>query len=439
MDDVPLSAGLAAIPLWEWISIIIFLVLSAYFSSSETALTSLPFTKAKQILETRKKRDTILHLWLHKPHRVLTTILIGNNLVNIAASALATDIANTVFHNKGVAVAIGVMTLVILVFGEITPKTFAKQHAESLALFFSKTLIVAYYLFFPVTMVFVRFIKSVVKISGGDIQKGGPFVKLEDIEFLIELGNQEGVLETEKKDMLTGIFEIADTVVREIMIPRTDMIMVNHKASFGEILDTAVRAGHSRIPVYRDRVDNIAGLIYAKDLLKHMQNGGKGFKINDYLRPPYYVPETKRISELLKEFKDQRMHMAIVVDEYGGTAGLITLEDILEEIVGEIQDEYDTEEKEVKLIEDNMLLVDAKIDLEKLESYLGMEIPVDEEYETLGGYIFSHMGRIPKKGESFNSNGLHMQIEEANPRRIIKVKIRKLSREEEPEEERGGG
>ncbi len=409
---------------WEWVGLLLMLVFSGFFSGSETALTALSFSKVKKMLEEDEDRSgKILSLWIDKPNHVLTTILIGNNLVNVAASALATDIASKIFENNGVAIAIGVMTLTLLIFGEITPKTYAKHNHSKIAYFVSKALYIPYYIFLPVTLVFVNLIRAIVKLSGGDVDRGGPFITEEDIEFMIKLGNREGVLAEEKKEMITGIFEIGDIVVREIMVPRTDMIVVEKEDNYGEILRTAVRAGHSRIPVYSERMDNIEGLIYAKDLLKHHPEEEGEFDINAYLRPPYYVPETKKIGDLLKEFKMQRIHMAIVVDEYGGTAGLITLEDILEEIVGDIRDEYDSEEPLMKKIDENTYLVDARMDLDILEKRFDIEMDVKEECESLGGFLVSRMGDIPEKGEKMQYKNMQIVIEEATKKKIKQARI----------------
>ncbi len=426
MDDIPLSV----IPAWEWVGIVFCVAFSSFFSAAETALTALPFAKAKQIMDDRGRNNLILDLWLHKPNRILTTILIGNNLFNIGASALATDMAQKLFKNNGVAVAVGVMTFILLVFGEITPKTLAKRHSEKFSIFFTKALLVPYYVFLPLSVVLVNLIRGLVRLTGGDIIKDSPLVKVEDIEYLIELGGEEGVLESERKEMLSGIFEFADTVVREIMIPRTDMVLVKHDATFEDVLKIIVEAGHSRLPVYEDTADHISGLVYAKDLLKFINSkNGKSMILSDFLRAPFYVPETKKISELLADFKKQRIHMAIVVDEYGGTAGLITLEDILEEIVGEIHDEYDSDEKIIRALDDGSFVCDAKIDIEELEEHLHMTLPDDEGFESLGGYLISILGRIPKKGEHCKADGLHMIILDADDTRILKVKITKIQDE----------
>ena len=251
----------------------------------------------------------------------------------------------------------------------------------------------------------------------------------EELQEVIDEGEKDGLIEEEEKEMIHSIFEVGDTVVREILIPRVDMDCINCEISLAELLEFAISSGHSRIPVYKERVDNIVGIIYSKDLLKYCINdtsssNKKIESIEKLIRPPYFVPETKPVLELLKEFQKQKIHMSIVIDEYGGTAGLITLEDILEEIVGEIMDEYDEEEKLISIIEEGTtILASGKLEIEKLEDFFG--ITVEKDFETVGGFIINLLGRVPKEGEQINYENLLFTIKKSTQRKISKVEIRK--------------
>lgn len=263
-------------------------------------------------------------------------------------------------------------------------------------------------------------------------------VKEEELLSIVESESEEGSIEEEEKHMIHTIFQFADTTVREVMVPRIDMVCAERSASLDELLALVKEAGHSRIPIYEDKVDNIRGVLYVKDILRDLAAGRPDWEWSSALRPAYFVPENKKIDRLLKEFKDERIHIAIVVDEYGGTAGLVTLEDLLEEIVGEIQDEYDSEDQPFEWTDDRTLLVDARIDIHDLSVLLGTDLPEDG-FETLGGFIHHRLGRIPERGETLGYEGLTMSVEETDAQRISKVRIVcPLGRGKPSEDDRGG-
>lgn len=422
--------------LGEFITIGVCIIFSGFFSSSETALTSLSELKVKHLLQEKGEKAKDLELWLMHPNKVLNTILIGNNIVNILGSVVAAEVSNKIFGSSAIAIATGIMTFLVLIFGEIAPKTFAKHNAESLALFIIKILKIFYFLFYPISFVLNKLVKMIIKLSGGSVENSGPKITEDEIEFLISVGEKEGILENQKREMLHNIFEISDTLAKEVMVPRTDLVAIKYGTDINEILNILAKTEYSRIPVYEGKMDNILGILYVKDLLKYVSKDIQQLDIKTILRKPYFVPSTKRIDDLLREFQLHRIHFAIVVDEYGGVDGIVTLEDILEEIVGEIRDEYDKDEKdEIIQVDDNTYEIDPKIDIDDFSKFFGLEIQDDLDYETLGGLIFDLSGRIPEIGDVFTIGNLEILIKEKDGRRIKKV-IVKVMKNDEPEEQK---
>ncbi|MBZ4672776.1 hemolysin family protein [Deferribacterales bacterium Es71-Z0220] len=420
--------------LGELITIGVCIIFSGFFSSSETALTSLSELKVKHLLQEKGEKAKDLELWLMHPNKVLNTILIGNNIVNIFGSVLAAEVSSKIFGSNAIAIATGIMTFLVIIFGEIAPKTFAKHNAESLSLFVIKILKIFYFLFYPISFALNKLVKMIIKLSGGNVEHNGPKITEDEIEFLISVGEKEGVLENQKKEMLHNIFEISDTLAKEVMVPRTDLVAIKYGTGIDEILNILAKTEYSRIPVYDGKMDNILGILYVKDLLKYVNEDIKKLDIKTILRKPYFVPSTKRIDDLLREFQLHRIHFAIVVDEYGGVDGIVTLEDILEEIVGEIRDEYDKDEKdEIIQVDENIYEVDPKIDIDDFNKFFGLKAEDDLDYETLGGLIFDLSGRIPEIGDVFSIGNLELLVKEREGRRIKKVivKVIKNNKSEE--------
>jgi CBS domain containing-hemolysin-like protein len=406
------------------------LVLSGFFSSSETALTALSEAKARQLIEEKRRGAKALFLWLNRPNRVLTAILIGNNVVNVFTASYATVIAQKYFNNVALSLATGVTTIAILIVGEITPKTFAKQNAAMLAPSFMTLLTPFYWVTLPATWLFVSFSHAIVKISGGEITRTGPFVTEEDIAFLIRLGNRQGVLEEDEGELLESVFEFGDTMVKEVMVPRTGVSALPHDASLDEVVDEAQKSGHSRVPVYENTLDNIKGIFHAKDLIKILPKSDEvSFDLPQHLRATFFVPEVMKISDLLKELQRRKTHMAIVVDEYGGTAGLVTLEDILEELVGEIHDEYDNaeEERAFRQIDDEHFLANGHASIYELGEAMDVEFPAATDYESVGGFLIARLGSMPKKGAEVLHHGWRFVVLDADDRRVLSVSVERLS------------
>ncbi|MEF3254840.1 MAG: hemolysin family protein, partial [Deferribacterales bacterium] len=352
------------------ISIGICLLFSAYFSASETALTSLNELKVKHLIQELGEKGKKLELWLLHPNKVLYTLLIGNNIVNILSSVLAADWAYQKFQNSSIALVTGAMTILIIFFGEIFPKTYAKNNPEKFSLFSLTFLKIFFWLFYPFSFILNKIVKKLIVIFGGKPENDGPKITEDELEFLISIGEKEGVLENQKKEMLHNIFEISETSVKEIMVPLNDVTMIEISTPVEEIITIITKTEYSRIPVYEGNTDNVIGILYSKDIIKYINRGLDKVNIKNILRKPYFVPCTKRIDDLLREFQLNRIHLALVVDEYGSIDGLITLEDILEEIVGEIRDEYDKEEEEdIRQIDDNQYIINGRLNIDDFCEY----------------------------------------------------------------------
>jgi CBS domain containing-hemolysin-like protein len=317
--------------------------------------------------------------------------------------------------------ATGIVTVLILVFGEIMPKTYARENAEKISAICIEPLRWIAKLFNPLIQVMVVPANFLIQVFGGRGLRGIPLFTAREIDTLIEVGAREGALDDEEKKMIQSILEFGETIVREVMVPRIDMQCVDINDETEEIFKKIAKMRYSRIPVYMGNLDNIFGIIYAKDLLTAWRNR-ELFIMEDLMRQAYFVPETKKISELLEEFRKGKMHLAVVVDEYGVTAGLVTIEDLIEQITGEIMDEYDVEEDTIVKLSDEQAVVYAKEDLDKINEELGLELPA-EEFDSLGGLVVDLFGRVPRAGEEINFGNLKFIVQEADRKKIIKLKI----------------
>ena len=421
---------------FNYVLMFFFLFLSAYFMSSETAITAVSKVKLKQLENEGDVRAKRLNNLLEDSTRLLSTILFGNNIAQNALAALVTTASfrwlNRAGLSAGWAIPLStiVTTFLILVFAEVTPKSYAFQRAEKIALFTAVPMSVIHRLFSPFAIGITAIANSILRLFGLSLVNPEPFVIEDEIKTLVDLGEEEGVIEEEEKEIIEGVFEFSETLAREVMVPRVDIVALDVNSSFDEAIDTINMSGHSRIPVYDETIDNIVGIIYAKDLLKFF--GSKNPPpLRSIMRAPYYVPETKPIDELFREMRAQKVHMAIIIDEYGGTAGLVTIEDILEELVGEIMDEYDiNEEAMIERVALDEIIVDGRMNLEELNEILGVELPA-EETDTLAGFVYDHISHIPKPGEEFEYNGVIIRVEEVRGRRITKLRIKKAIKGEE--------
>jgi len=393
-----------------------FIIVSGFFSGTETAFFSLTQVDLTKFREDSSKQARRVVKLMSDSRRLLITILVGNTVVNICAATIATIFVIKLsddFH-----------------FSEVMPKLIAVRNASAFTTRISFLIEMIYIVFYPISTALERFTilsGKILKVKGEKY-----FLSEEEIKTLVELGEEQGSIQQEEKEMIDSIFEFGETTVKEIMVPRIDMICVESKSSIDELVQIIRQKGHSRIPIYEGRVDHIKGIIHAKNLLPVSEIKDKNAVLTDLARQAYFVPESKKIDDLLREFQQEKSHMAIVVDEYGGTAGLVTLEDIIEEIVGEIQDEYDHEQPLYRTINDETYLVDAKITIEELNEILPEPLPQEEgeDFETLGGLIYHITGSVPNINDQISFYDYDFVIENIDRQRIKKVKVIKTKRNE---------
>jgi len=433
---------LAAVATWQWLLGVLVLLGSSFASGTETALTALGDIRARQIAESSGRRGRLLSLWVNHPERVLSSLLVANTIFAIGGGALAGDVASSLASANGLSpatslgIATGVATTLILFFGEVVPKTVAKRHPVKVAVFSIPLVYVLYWLLWPVSTGLVRATHALVRLFGGGPGSQGPAVTSEEIEYLIEMGTREGVLDAVKEELLNSVLEFADRVVKEIMVPRTRMVAIDREAPPDEIVRVVTENPYSRMPVYEGSIDNIVGILMVRDIIGELKKGElKAIPFEKLLKPAFFVPEQMKISRLLKEMQRRKTHLAVVVDEFGGTSGVATLEDVLEEIVGEIQDEADAEAAPVKSLGQNTWIADATVPLRELEEFLNREVdgasepqpelrfPDEGDYETLGGFVTATAGRVPHVGAVLEWDGLTFTVRAGDDRRVTRVEI----------------
>lgn len=403
-----------------------FIILSAFFSGSETALTSITASQITKIREEDEKTADLLRNMKVNIGDILSAILIGNNLVNIGASTLLTALVIRVFgEGRPMLISTMVLTVVILIFGEITPKTYSSQNSVRIVKLVYKPLRALTFIMKPILFFLKQITGVIFKILGGNISSQNTFVTEEEIRSLVDAGEDEGLFMQEEKEMIQNIFEIDDLEVDEVMVPRVDVVAIEINASIDEMIKLSINHGYSRLPVYDESIDNIVGIIYAKDMLPLLLKEKSDIKLKDLMREPYYVPESKKINELLKELRNQQVHMAIVLDEYGATEGVVTIEDILEEIVGDIFDEFDNEEDSIEELGYNVFRVKGDMSLEDLNEEISIELP-EEEFDSIGGYVFNTLGRLPIIGDTLESEDCLIKVTGVKKRRVTEVEIKKI-------------
>lgn len=406
--------------------LILLLCFAAFFSAAETALISIGKIRARHLVEEKMNKAELVSQLLEKPGKLIGTILIGSTVVNIAASSLATALAIKIFGDAGLGIATGAMTLAVLIFGEITPKSFAAEYPERVSLLVSRPIHGVMFMLTPFVKVFNLITNGILRIFGIEVSRTEPYITEEEIRTMVSVGQEEGVLETEEKEMIHNIFEFNDTYVKEVMIPRPDVVAVENTADFAALMEIVNAEQFSRIPVYEETIDNIIGILYLKDLFGITEEERQAFRADKYMRKAYYIPEFKKVGDLFNELRYQKIHMAVVVDEYGGTAGVITMEDLIEEIVGDIADEFDAyEQPQIETIDDHTAVVDAGLHIDDVNEMLSLNLPSSES-DTLGGFIFNLIGRIPEKLDKVTYEDNEFIIEEMEKHRIQRVRIVKL-------------
>ncbi len=413
--------------------LVIALICCALASAAETALTSVSRIKLKNLVEEGDVKAIEIDRLLAEPNTFLSTILVVNSVAVIVASSMATVLALSFSETLGELISTVLMSLVVLIFCEITPKTAALQNPLRWARALVGLVRGTAWLLRPVVWFLGTITSFFVRLMGGQIKYRGPFVTEEELRLLVTVGEEEGVLEEEETEMIHSIFEFADTTVREVMVPRIDMVTLESDNTVDEAVDLALQGGFSRIPVYEQNIDNIIGVLYTKDMLKQLREGHNTIPIRDLVRPAYFVPETKKLDDLLREIRQRRIHMVIAVDEYGSVAGLVTIEDLVEEIVGDIQDEYDREENLYEQVNENKYVFDAKISIEEFNEIMDTDLK-SEDYETLGGFMYAHLDKIPNTGDSFQFENLTFTVLTTRGRRITKVRVERNDTQQKPAE-----
>jgi putative hemolysin len=399
------------------------ILLSAFLSGAEAALLALTEARVRRYEEDAGKLGWSLRLWLKHPQRVLATLQSGDAIVDVTATVLAAHAAEQLLGPWGVPVAIAGMTLLTLILGKAIPKAIAAHHADRLAIPAMRFIGLLYYPLSVFAIPLSLLSRTVVRLAGGGTRESPPVTE-EEIEYMIDLGAREGVIDRNEGELLQSVLEFNDTLVREAMVPRTEIVALSLDIEAKALIETVISGGHSRVPIYEENIDNVIGVLHTKDLFRVVhERGPESLEIKPILRRPFFVPETMKISKLLEEFQTKRSHMAIVVDEFGGTAGLITLEDVLEEIVGDIQDEYDVEEKLITSLGGGRFSVDARISVAELEEQTGLKFPEEEGYDTLAGFVTSRAGKVPEVGEELAVDGLLLKVSEADAKRVARVEI----------------
>ena len=416
------------------IILVVLLFFSAFFSASETALTTVNRLKLESLAEEGNKRAKIVLKLLEKPSKMLSTILIANNVVNISASALATTIAIKVFGNSYVALATGILTLLVLIFGEITPKTMASVNNEKMALANGRFIYGLSKILTPVIFIVDLLANGILKLFRVDPAKARGQMTEYEFRKIVEDSHEDGVLESEERQMIYNVVDLGDSLAKDIMIPRIEMACVNVDASYWELKEVFDKEKFTRIPVYEDSTDNIIGIINMKDLL--FMEHPEQVHIREVMREANFTFEHKKTSDLLAEMRQNSIPMILVLDEYGDTVGLITLEDLLEEIVGEIRDEFDEEEKErIQEIGEQEYLVEGSLKLDDINDALGTSFD-SEDYDSIGGLIIEKLDHLPEAGESAElDDGTTLQVMEMDKNRIDKVKMTLPDPDPVPEEE----
>ena len=417
---------------FKWVSLAVLIMLSAFFSSAETALTTVNRIKVRTLAENGDRRALTLQKVHEQWPKMLSAILIGNNIVNIAASAIATTVAMTI--NIPVGVMTLLLTLFILVFGEITPKNVATVRAEKLSLSIAGVILFLMRVLTPVIWIIDKMCLIVTKIMRIDLNDKNKSMTEGELRTIVDVSHEDGVIETEEKQMINNVFDFGDSRAKDIMIPRIDVTEVDIDSAYDDLRDIFEKEKYTRLPVYKDDTDNIIGIINMKDFFLDTQS--KGFRIKDIMRDAYYTFEMKKTSDLMIDMRRESATMAIVLNEYGAAVGIVTMEDLLEEIVGEIRDEYDEDEVDlISQVGNNEYMVEGSVKLDDLDDALGINLE-SEDYDSIGGYIIGCLDRLPEAGETvITDDGIRLEVVSTSKNRIDRVHMYLPEKKKEEEEQ----
>lgn len=411
----------------QLVVLVFLLAMSAFFSSAETSFMSCNKMRIHSLAEEGDKRAITLEIVLSNQSKLLSAILVGNNVVNLSASSMATVLATKLWGNSGAGIATGILTVLILIFGEISPKTLATVHADSIALKYAGIVHIFMVVCTPIVVVVNALARGFLRLVGVNPDARQSAITESELRSIVNVSHEEGVIESEEKKMINNVVDFGDSLARDVMVPRIDMVFAQVDMTYEELLDIFEKERFTRLPVYEESTDNVIGIINMKDLLLYHQ--GEPFDIRNYLREGYFTHEYKKTSELFRELRAKNITLAIVLDEYGATAGLITLEDLLEEIVGEIRDEFDQdEEEEVQEVANNEYIIEGSMKLSDVNEELNLELE-SEHYDSIGGFIFGLLDHLPQVGESVTYENLILEVASVEKKRIEKVRLTILPEE----------
>ena len=439
-------------PAWLIAALLLPLLTIGSVSAAEVSLSAASRSRIRELLASGNQRAKLIDQMLSEPARFLSTLLILKSLAYIAAGSMTVCLAMTLqWSDVGISAAVGLIWLLLLAI-QIVGRGWALRQPESVALSIARSVDLVAVVLAPLSFL-LRRLATYARGNVDEVTAESVFLSEDGLRFLIHVGEGEGVIEEDEKQMIAGIFEFGETTVREIMVPRLDIVAVEVSEPLSLALDLIIANGHSRIPVYEDSIDHLLGVLYAKDLLLCLRDGSQDISVRQLLRQAYFVPQSKKLDELFEEMQAHRIHMALAVDEYGGTAGLVTIEDLLEEIVGEIQDEYDSEEPQLKKLAPEIYIFNSRYDIDEVSQLIGVNLSAGREnIDTLGGFIYSQLGRVPEQGESMHFDGWSFTVLSVDSRRIEQVRVEPLhsaenstqtlsqpGAEEQPEDTTGSG
>ncbi|MEE9241876.1 MAG: hemolysin family protein [Nitrosopumilaceae archaeon] len=411
-----------------WIEIValaILIGLSGFFSGLEVALVGIRKSKVLQLVREKAKGSEALHKLKSNPGRMMASVNLGNNLVNVASTVLATDVALRLFGNEGLAIAIGIMTFLILVFGEITPKTYCNANSTKIALRYSRILLAFSYALYPVVKFFEIITKALVKLTGSSYVP--PPITEEEIKGVIDQGLEDKAIEKHERELVHGALNFDEVIIRAVMTPRPKMFTLNSKMMLFEALPLINQSGFSRIPLYDDNKENIVGILHVRDILKQLEKDQKMITLQQIARKPIFVSQEKKVSDLLREMQGRQTHMAIVIDEFSGVEGCVTLEDLVEEIVGEIRDETDVEKTIFQHIDKDTIVTNGEIEIDTLNQIFKTNVPEGDDYASLNGLLHEKLHDIPKEGDKIEVDSLRIIVEKVSKNKPEKIRIEKIS------------
>ncbi|ABX12903.1 hemolysin family protein [Nitrosopumilus maritimus] len=398
--------------------------LSGFFSGLEVALVGTSQATIERLVKDNVKGAKSLQKLKANPGWMMSSVNLGNNLVNIGSASLATIVAIEIFGDNGVGIAVGIMTFLVIIFGEVTPKTYCNANATKVALRCSRILLTFSYVFYPAVWILEKITRGIIKITGSDYQP--PALTEDEIKGIIAQGHRDEALEKSERDLLYGALKFDDTVIRSVMMPRTRMFSLHGDMELITAADKIHKSGHSRIPIYGKDHDDILGILHVRDILKHLKDKElQKMKLREFVREPIYVSQEKRMSELLKQMQAKNTHMAIVVDEFGGVEGLVTLEDLIEEIVGEIHDETDLKSPHYQKINNDVILANGEIEIDEINEIFKSNLPRGDDYSTLNGLLHEKLHDIPQVGNVINIDALEIKVEKVSKNKPVSLRITK--------------